>query len=185
PPPPPPVPLPLRLPTAPEWWTSKDGLTDADVSALLGQDVCVSAPATDVGDRFNDVQVLGLRVVTNDPGRAQNALHKVSSEIFDHQTLVADRVEGNVLTAATTKGYLAELAGSPNRLSSLPAFITAVPEHTRAALGFYVNLETIAPRFVDPGSPYLPFLTALKAIGGQYFDEGSGNGSWSVRVVRA
>jgi hypothetical protein len=88
------------------------------------------------------------------------------------------------LTAATTKDYLAELAGPGDELSSLPAFTKAVPESRRAALAFFMNLESIGSQYVAPGSPYEAFGTSLKAIGGQYFDEGSGNGSWSVRIVR-
>ena len=177
-----PVPLLLPLPSAPDWWASQYGFDDADVAALLGRSVCVSAPSSD--SLFSVPEVLGLRVVTDDPNRAQKVLRKGSADIFPNQPLVADRVDGNVLTAATTRDYLAEIAGSPDKLSSQPSFTRAVPDSTRAALASYLNLEAIGPSYVDAGSPYEPFVKAMKALGVQYFDEGSGNGSWSVRIVR-
>lgn len=179
-----PVPLLLPLPSAPDWWASHYGLDDADVAALLGHSVCVSAPSTDTMNLFSVPEVLGLRVVTDDPTRAQEVLRKGSADIFPNQPLVADRVDGNVLTAATTKDYLAEIAGSPDKLSGLPIFTKAVPDSTRAALASYLTLEAIGPSYVETGSPYEPFVKAMKALGGQYFDEGAGNGSWSVRIIR-
>jgi hypothetical protein len=179
-----PLRLPLPLPSATDWWKSQYGLDDADVAALLGHNACVSAPITDSMDLFSDTKVLGLRVVTDDPTRAQEVLHKVSSDFFPSQPLVADRVDGNVLSAATTKDYLAEIAGSHDKLSGQPSFTKAAPDSARAALAFYLNLEPIGTRYVDAGSPYEPFAKAMKALGVQYFDEGSGNGSGSVRIVR-
>ncbi len=179
-----PVPLLLPLPSVGDWWKSQYGLDEGDVAALLGQSVCVSAPSTAVKHLFSVPEVLGLRVVTDDPARAQQVLHKVAADIFDHQSLAVDRVDGNALSAATTKDYLAEIAGSAGKLSSQPSLTKAVPDSSRAALASYLNLEVIGPSYVDAGSPYEPFVKAMKALGVQYFDEGSGNGSWSVRIVR-
>jgi hypothetical protein len=179
----PPAPFPLPLPNVKRPWP-KDGLNAADTAALLGNAACVSAPRGEVTNFFSTPNVLGLRIVADDPGRAREVLQTISSDILPGHQLVAVRVDGNLLTAATTKDYLAELAGPGDELSSLPAFTKAVPESRRAALAFFMNLESIGSQYVAPGSPYEAFGTSLKAIGGQYFDEGSGNGSWSVRIVR-
>jgi hypothetical protein len=180
-----PVPVLLPMPSAPNWWANEYGFDDAAIAALFGHGACVSAPGSAVRSLFSVPEVLGLRVVVDDPARAQEVLRKGSADIFEHQPLIADRVDGNVLTAATTRDYLAELAGATEKLSGKPMFTKAVPDSARAAVASYLDLEYIASTYVDPGSPYEPFGTSLKAIGGQYFDEGSGNGSWSVRVVRA
>ena len=179
------VPLPLPMPSAPDWWASEYGFDDADIAALFGHGACVSAPTTAVTNLFSVPEVLGLRVVVDEPARAQEVLRKGSADIFEQQPLIADRIDGNVLTAASTKAYLDELAGARDKLSGQPGFTKAVPDSAKAAVASYLDLEHITSTYVEAGSPYQPFATSLKAIGGQYFDEGSGKGSWSVRVVRA
>ena len=179
-----PLPLPLPMPRITRPWP-QDGLNDVDAAALLGGNVCVSAPGSAVTTLFSGPNVLGMRIVAGDPRRAREVFRTVASDILGDHRLVADRVDGNVVTAATNRGYLTELAEPRDLLSGVPVFTKAVPDSTRAALAFYLNLEPIAPQYVDAGSPYEPFVTSLKAVGGQYFDEGSGNGSWSVRIVGA
>ncbi len=181
----PPLPFPLPMPRATRPWPG-DALNAADTAALLGKGVCVTSPESEVPGLFPSApKALGLRVVADDPGRAREVLHTVSSDILPGHQLVADQVDGNVLTAATSGDYLADLAGTGDPLSGHEVFTRAVPESARAALAFYLNLESFGSRFVEAGSPYEPFATSIKAVGGQYFDEGSGNGAWSVRVVRA
>lgn len=179
----PPVPLPLPLPDVTRPWP-KDGLNDADTAALLANNVCVSAPDSEVTGLFSGPDVLGMRIVADDPRRAREVLRTVATDILPGHRLIADRIDGNVLTAATSSDYLAQIAAPRDVLSGLPDFTRAVPESTRAALAFYLDLDPFTRRSVDAGSPYEPFVTSMKALGGQYFDEGSGNGSWSVRIVR-
>lgn len=180
----PPLPFPLPLPQVSRPWP-KGGLNAAETAALLGKGVCVSAPASQPPGFFTAPEVLGLRIVADDPGRAREVLRKVSSDILPGHRLEADQLDGSVLTAATSPDYLAELAGPGDPLSSRAVFTRAVPESARAALAFFLDLEPFWRWFAEPGSPYEQFVTSLKAVGGEYFDEGSGNGSWSVRVVRA
>jgi hypothetical protein len=166
-------------------WMSEYGLEEADVAALLGRNLSVSVPSSALGNASLSESPFGLRVVSDDVTRAQQALHKLTTGVFAGAPLVADRVDGDVLTAASTDAYLAELAGPSEKLSSSAVFTRTVPDFAKAASAFYVNLEPILANATDAGSSYEPFVKALRAVGGEYLDEGSGNGAWSVRIVRA
>ncbi|MGV8909110.1 MAG: hypothetical protein ACOH1Y_09020 [Propionicimonas sp.] len=165
-------------------WESEFGLDKADLAALLGRNLSISLPSSALADSFSSQPTVGLRVVSDDAARAQRVLHRISTEGLLSSTLTSDRVDGNVLTAASTEAYLEELAGSKDKLSGVALFTRAVPDHVRAVSAVYVSLEPILAHSVEAGSPYEPFVKALRALGGEYLDEGSGNGSWLVRVVR-
>lgn len=179
------VPSLLPLPQSADWWGTQHGFSDDDIDVLLGHGFCVSTPSSDDLAPFSSPDVLGLRAVTPDPSRALTVLRKGSADMFDNLPLGADRVDGTVVTAATSTAYLAELTGSSARLSGTPHFGRVVPESGRAALAMYLDLGPIGSRLVDSGSPYERFARSLEALGGQYVDAGAGNGSWSIRVVRA
>jgi len=158
------------------------GLDDADLAALLGRNLCLSTSESPVSF-FLSEQTVGLRVVSDDPTRAQAALRRIEGEIGSESRLSFDQVDGSVLTAATSQGYLRDLTTGGETLASQP-LDKVVPDHVAAGATFYVNLPRALADRADPGTPYEPFITSLVAMGGQYRDAGSGNGTWSVRIVR-
>ncbi len=165
-------------------WAAQAGLEQADVEALLGRQLSVGIPAAVLSGSSDD-PAFGLRVVSDDVLRAQRTLRAVSSTFFQADVVV-DAVDGEVLTAATTRGYFEELrsAGSA-KLSGSEVFTKAVPDHARATSAFFLDLRLAVRDGAGVPEEYRPFFTALRGLGGEYLDEGSGNASWSVRVVRA
>lgn len=166
------------------WWRTTNGLGEDDITALLGRNLTISTPEAGVSP-LSAPSTVGLRVVSADPERGRRALQKVRSDLFQNAPTTVDRVDGSVLTTATDKAYLDELAAPAKTLSGSPTFTRAVPDHARAALSFYLNLQAMFPEAAKAGSPYSDFISALRVLGGQYLDEGSGNGTWAVRIVRA
>ena len=165
-------------------WAEQAGLEQADVEALLGRQLSVGIPAAVLSGSSGD-PAFGLRVVSDDVLRAQRSLRAVSSSFFQADVVV-DAVDGEVLTAATTRGYFEELtrAGSA-KLSGSEVFTKAVPDHATATSAFFLDLRLAVRDGADMPQEYRPFFTALRGLGGEYLDEGSGDASWSVRVVRA
>lgn len=164
------------------YW-SQFGVDDADAAALFGRNLCLATSEPAV--LFGGYQTVGLRVVSDDAARAQSALRKMPAEIVQDANLSADRVDGSVFTAATSDGYLHDLTGGGATLASTPVLARVVPDHVAAGATFYVNLTLALADRTDAGSAYAPFLSSLEAMGGQYRDAGSGNGTWSVRIVRS
>ena len=153
-------------------------LDERDVAALLGRNISFSSPS-------GASETIGLRIVTDDATRADRALREVAPTL-DLSTPVYTRVDDDVLIAATTSAYSDELSLASPPLSSLGVFTAVVPDHVAAASAFFVNLQPIWEEWPsDDGSPYESFLRSLQAIGGQYLDQGSGSGAWTVRLLRA
>lgn len=164
-------------------WLQEYGLERADVAALLGRSLTLSVPTSALEGSDSEQVAMGLRVISDDVARAQAALHKIVGGFG--VTDLADRVDGDVLTAATTPDYLDELVGSSARLSSSEAFLKAVPDHAKATSAIYVALAPIIVEWTSSGSPYATFVGALRAVGAEFVIEEPGNGSWSVRLVRS
>lgn len=163
-------------------WVREHGLTRDDVAALLGRSFSIGIPAGSLADSSGR-PVVGLRVVTDAAPRAQRALRSLAESMVGPVQLV-DRVDGDVLTAATTDDYHRDLAWGFNRLSSSEVFLRAVPDHARATGAFYLNLRPLLNEGDSTGEN-TDFRRALRAVGGQYLPDGSGGGSWSIRVVRS
>ena len=152
-------------------------LEERDLAALLGRNISFSSPS-------GASEMIGLRIVSDDVTRADRALSEIAPTLA-LSTPVYTRVDDDVLIAATTSAYGDELSLASPRLSSLGAFKAVVSDHVAAASATFLNLQPIWEEWPSEGSPYEAFLRSLQAIGGQYLDHGSGEGAWTVRLLRA
>ncbi len=160
------------------------GLGKADLEALLGRNITVAVPATTLGAvtsaSSQETPTLGIRITSDDVARARRALHKLP---FDSMQ-VFEQVDGDVLTAATSRGYLEELTQPAATLSGYGPFNKALPDHARATSAVYLGLASLTSADADYGE-YRDFLTSLQGLGGEVVPDGAGGGSWSVRLVRS
>lgn len=174
--------LPLAWPSLSEMGTF--GLKKADLEALLGRNITVAVPATTLGAATSafssEAPTLGIRITSDDVVRARRALHKLPLDSMQ----VVDQVDGDVLTAATSRGYLKELTQPAATLSGYGPFSKAVPDHARATSAVYVNLAALRSADADYGE-YGDFVTSLQSLGAEVVPDGAGGGSWSVRLVRS
>lgn len=163
------------------------GLDQADLEALFGRNLTIAAPtstltmATDAS--ASAAPAAGVRITTDDVGRARAALHKLAV-VEDAGAQIFDQVDGDVLTAATTRDYLAELLHPAAALSGNGSFTKAVPDHAKAAAAMYVNLTPLLTTGADFGE-YGDFGKSLQGFGTEVVPDGAGGGSWSVRLVRS
>nr|WP_300144159.1 DUF3352 domain-containing protein [Propionicimonas sp.] len=168
-------------------WLHRYGLEKADVDALLGRQFAISVPASALGEWFAGEPEVGLRIVSDDAERARTALHTLAGQLNGElATTLVDHIDGDVLTVATSGGYLAELRDGSARLGTSDSFTGALPNHARATSGVFVDLA--ATRLTDAAAEmgeYRDFVSALRSVGSEYVDEGPGAGTWSVRVVRS
>lgn len=154
-----------------------------DLRAALGRSFTVFVPTgwLDFGSWAKPT--FAVRAASDDPVHARDSLRRVNGWLF-RSALVADRIDGDVLTAATGENYLRELAQPAPMLSSSATFVKAVPDHAKATVAFYADVVPSLRYTVSARSAYHPFVTALRAIGGQYLVDSSGKQSWQIRLVR-
>ena len=117
--------------------------------------------------------------------RAEQVLHTLADGVSPDG--ISTTVDGAVLVAGTTAGYRDRIAGGGDRLSSNEWFAKTVPDHAKATFAAWVDLQAVVGNR-DVGSAtgdYDQFVSALRGWGGQYVPGAPGEGSWSVRLVRA
>lgn len=171
---------------------AKDSVADLklnlpdDLVALLGNSF-VAAASSDTVQHFmsSSAPELGLRVNSDAASRAEEVLHSLADGASPDG--ISTTVDGAVLVAGTTAGYRDRLAGGGDRLSGNEWFARAVPDHAKATFAAWVDLQAVVGNR-DVGSAtgdYDLFVSALRGWGGQYVPGAPGEGSWSVRLVRA
>jgi hypothetical protein len=89
--------------------------------------------------------------------------------------------------AGTTVGYRDRIAGGGDRLSGNPWFAKAVPDHAKATFAAWVDLQAVLgiPEVGSGAGDYKEFVSALRGWGFQFVPGATGEGVWSVRLVRA
>lgn len=172
--------------------SAKDSVADLklslpdDLVALLGNSLVLAA-SSDTVEHFmsSSTPEVGLRVNSDAASRAEQVLHTLSDGASPES--VHTTVNGSVLVAGTTAGYRDRIAGGGERLSSNEWFAKAVPDHAKATFAAWVDPQAVFGNR-DVGSitgDYSEFLSSLRGWGSQFVPGAPGEGSWSVRVVRA
>ena len=162
-----------------------------DLVALLGNSLVVAA-STDTVQHFMSAGApeIGLRVNSDAASRAEQVLHTLTDGVSTDGVStdgISTTVNGAVLVAGTTAGYRDRIAGGGDRLSSNEWFARTVPDHAKATFAAWVDLQAVVGTR-DVGSltgDYDVFASALRGWGSQYVPGAPGEGSWSVRLVRA
>ena len=157
-----------------------------DLVAVLGNSL-VAAASSDAVQHFmgSSAPEIGLRVNSDAASRAEQVLHTLVDGVSPDG--ISTTVDGAVLVAGTTPGYRDRIAGGGDRLASNEWFAKSVPDHAKATFAAWVDLQAVAGnRAVGSGTgDYDVFISALRGWGGQYVPGAPGEGSWSVRLVRA
>ncbi|MCC6496101.1 MAG: hypothetical protein IT193_07555 [Propionibacteriaceae bacterium] len=156
-----------------------------DLVALLGDSFMIGASEGTIRNvaTFPETLEIGLRVSSSDPRRDEKVLQELLAGALPGED--PTRVDGSVLVAATTTSYRDRIAGEGPRLSTEEWFAKAVPDHARAAFAAWVDLEAVAAADTTEPEEYRDFRAALRGWGAQFLPGDAGDGSWSVRVVRA
>ncbi len=171
---------------------AKDSVADLgmslpdDLVALLGNSFTAAASSETVQQFMGSgTTEIGLRVNSDAASRAEQVLHTLADGVSPDG--ISTTVDGSVLVAATTAGYRDRIAGGGDRLSGNEWFAKAVPDHAKATFAAWVDVQAVVGnRDVSPGTgDYELFVSALRGWGGQYVPGASGEGTWSVRLVRA
>jgi hypothetical protein len=171
---------------------AKDSVADLklslpdDLVALLGNSF-VAAASSDTVQHFmsSGSPEIGLRVNSDAASRAEKVLHALADGVSPDG--ISTTVDGPVLVAATSAGYRDRIAGGGDRLSGNEWFAKSVPDHAKATFAAWVDVQAVVGnRDVGSGTgDYDLFVSALRGWGGQYVPGAPGEGSWSVRLVRA
>jgi hypothetical protein len=128
---------------------------------------------------------VGMRVNSDAATRAEEVLHILSDGTSPES--VFSTVNGSVLVAGTTAGYRDRIAGGGDRLSGNAWFAKAVPDHERATFAAWVDPQAVFGNrdIASATGDYGPFVSSLRGWGSQFVPGAPGEGSWSVRLVRA
>lgn len=159
-----------------------------DMAALLGRDFSVAMSSDSMaalaGSDYENPIEIGLISVGDDPGLAQQTAQKLLSSAGAEYP---DAVSDDTYTMATTEDYLAALTGGTGaRLSSVEKFTKAVPDHAQSVASYYADLEAMKPWFAQySDEQYRDFLTQLRSTGMSSRTTGSGEASWSFRLIRS
>ncbi len=149
-----------------------------DLKVLLGSSFTLALPQQDFS---SDTPVVGGKIVSSDPKRAEELLDQLDQ--LAGGGLLTHSADGNKVYVATQPDYAAKLKAG-GKLGESDAFKTALGDVTTSNLALFVDLDKLEKLYlgdVDPDQK--AFVEALRSLGLNAKTTGDGEASFSLRVV--
>jgi hypothetical protein len=170
------------------YWSDMGIEMPDDLAALLGRNFTLAMSADSVraiaSADYESIPDIGLISVGDNAGLAQETARKLLTATGSE---FPDAIADDTYTMATSDAYLGILKDSGGaRLSGVEKFTKAVPDSAGATGSYYVDLEAMEPWFAQYSDErYRDFLTQLRSTGLASRSTGSGEASWSFRLIRS
>ncbi|MCU1536842.1 MAG: hypothetical protein JWP82_1193 [Humibacillus sp.] len=151
-----------------------------DLKVLLGRSFTLAAPEQGTSA---DIPTVGAKVVSSDAKRADSLVGRLLETAGAPDGALTHTVDGDKVFVATTPGYADDLKAG-GKLGDTDAFKQAVGDVSAANFTIYVDLDKVAA--LTKGSmsgEAKSFLDSLKSAGVTASSTGTGEGSFSLRLV--
>jgi len=166
---------------------SGSGMGRDDIASLVGRSLTVAFPSPEeLMPGQSDSPEVGAVVVGDDPDLAQENVERLLEDQLSNGYLeLHDSVDGDTYVAATSRSLQQDLAEPGDRLSGVEKFTKAVPDAGQASVAAYLDLESLTPFARDYAEEYWEFISSLRSAGMTTRVTGSGQASFSARLVRS
>lgn len=151
-----------------------------DLKVLLGRSFTLAMPDQDLK---SDVPVLGAKVVSSDAQRADELVGRLMETAGAGSDVLTHKVDGDKVFVATTPDYADNLKAG-GRLGDTDSFKLAVGDVSSSTVSFLVDLDKVDK--LAQGQVHgegKTFLESLRALGFNSSTTGSGEGSFTLRLV--
>jgi hypothetical protein len=151
-----------------------------DLKVLLGRSFTVAMPDQDLK---GDSLTVGAKVVSSDAKRADEIIDRLMQASGADSGVLTHKVEGDKVYVATTPDYADDLK-SGGKLGDSDAFKLAVGDVTSSNSAVFVDLDKLEKVYLGQvkGNDKT-FLESLRAVGVNASTTGSGEGTFTLRVL--
>ena len=151
-----------------------------DLKVLLGRSFTLAMPDQDFS---SEVPTIGAKVVSSDAKRADELVGRLLDASGAPSDMLTHKVDGDKVFVATTPGYADDLE-SGGKLGDSDAFKLAVGDVSSSSVTLFVDLDkvyTLTKGQVDGEAK--TFLESLRAVGVNSSTTGTGEGTFTLRLV--
>ncbi|MEW1955907.1 DUF3352 domain-containing protein [Terrabacter sp. NPDC080008] len=151
-----------------------------DLEILLGRSFTLAMPGQTFG---SDMPTIGAKVLTSDAKRADELVGRLLETAGAPSGTLTHKADGDKLFVATTPGYADDLQAG-GKLGDTDAFKLAVGDVSRSNATLFVDLDKVDD--LVKGQVHgqaKSFLESLRAFGANASSTGSGEGTFTLRLV--
>lgn len=151
-----------------------------DLKVLLGRSLTVALPDQDLRSGSPSV---GGKIVSSDAKRADELIGRLMETAGAGSDVLTHKVDGDKVYVATTPGY-ADALKTGGKLGDTDAFKLAVGDVTGSNAALFVDLDKLEKLYVDDlDGDAKAFVQSLRAVGVNATNTGTGEGTFTLRLV--